>query len=82
MSKQLDVLKDCDLVAGGYAIDASMLEHAIGWPRGQLKPRIELSDGSGWEKTVRFVSSSVMEGEVTAWEFASADGVTLTVYND
>lgn len=82
-NKQLDVLKHCDMVVGGYAIDACELEHAMGWPMGKLAPRIELFDSIGHKTTVvRFSNSRRQDGEVTAWEFASDDGETLTVYND
>ena len=81
--KQLDVLKYCDMVVGGYVIDACELEHAMGWPMGKLVPCIELFDSIDHTTTVvRFDVARMLDGEVTAWEFASAEGVTLTVYND
>ncbi len=82
MIKALDVLKHCDLVAGGYAIDVAELEHIMGWPMGKLAPRIELTDGSAWTRVVLF-KERMGDEELEGWRFQSLDGgVALTVYND
>lgn len=81
--KALDVTKYCHKAGSEYVIDASELEHAMGWSMGQLPPRIELCDGQGWSATVRFTNSVFDDEDGGGWRFRSPEGdVTLMVLND
>lgn len=85
MNVELHVSKHCKGSQGQYVISSAELEAAMKWPKGVLRPRMEIVEPCGRNVPVRY--SGRLPGinpEATAeWYFASAcKTVQLKVVTD